>query len=974
MAYSIDKLVANAQKRNNVSSVTNKGYMNTNYYQSGLNDVPQNESLLNKIQYGIGDVIGGTVGAVGWIGDTIADPVAGTERAYNYLKNYGSSLLGTIQRTTPTITMTKDLVKGVDAFRKGGIKGYQDFLVKNAKDTKESVKEHGVEDIANVIDIYGMIAGGVGIGQGLTTVGQEVAESGAKGLLKTTAPKAPGFLMTKTMKGLSKISPEAAELALKATRGVGAVLTRNTLARAAGQVGLGMEKAGIAANIASQIRGGDAPGKINEKIIPDGNWRTAAQLIWGAQTDIPYIAEGLQKAGTAWTAAKLNAHRKSVYDEVIKVMGDTPESKKMLLKSYKMANGQSARMSDIITEMMIREAHDTANVGLQDMSPTLVKRFRDQFIKQGRWTDDNVFNIKHSELFAREGTVLNNKPTMQWLDEALGKSRTGISYGETGTGQLALPKAGAGIEKKIGGKVKGIQQSGTVFDVQNITKPKKKLSFVEGLIYDATQSNLGRKFSTKVDTGFLKEQTHKKIEQYLSDKLDFKKSKQVWRDLQSAVDAQKGNLVGTPDVDYLSNKTIKEVLRKNGILETKSKEVLKTIQEAVNDTLKENDIFSLKQKLSTYAPKIKQADKLYTAGRFKLRPGFRLMQQAETGMGAGMFKDDMKTDVGKEVFGKILAHKTWGKEAKKISGTVDAIQGMEKAGSGGQEAAKSAMARAAYFSDNFIEEFGKTAYAKKELARRGMKSVEELPEIQTYIKGLRKADDPVEFINKWIAGSRPQWEGGQIVGSKSKLEMAIKYATEQGSKKAVQIGEKIPLYKGLRSPWERQLHTVVFPYSYSKKFLGGGAKFLTTGKAIRPQLTYKAVERYADFRDNVEVQSDTNPKLKPLVYLMDVLNPVSTEYPLGFGGATPFYKAIDTLAVKSQYESGPKLANDVLKTLSPALKEYERIIGFWYNSRGEQEPKNLWGWMDTRSIYPKYREQNKTRVKGQIKALQKYYD
>jgi hypothetical protein len=930
------------------------------------------QSLLNRAQFALGNLVGGATNAIGWVSDNLANPVVGAERAANYLGKYGKSMVQTAINTNPFTGIFGEYgpietKKRLDELNKAKIEKGITEAKSMQKGQVSGLLKSGAEDVSNVVDFAALVSG-VGSLQGAgKMVAGEIGKSGVKGLVNTVAPKAPGFLINK----LANLSPGAANIALKTTQGIGSALTRNTIARAAGAVGTGAIKAGIGATIASTIRGGDSFQQIDKHIIPDGPTRTAVELIWGGATDIPYIAGGLQKANTAWSAAKVNAHRKSVYDEVIKVMGDTPEAKKALTIVHTTADGKKVRISDIITEMMVRES-TAKGVDIGNMSPTAVKRFRDQFIKQGKWTADNLYNIKHSELFARTGAVKNSLSTTG-LDAELAAAKSGTQFGTTGTKQLALPKPGyTGKEIKIGSKVKGVQQSGTLFDVNDVTKPKKKLNFVEEMIYEATQTKTGRKFSTKVDTSDLKAQTQDNIKSYLSDKLG-KKSERVYTNLEKAVQAEKSKFIGSADISFLSNKTVKEVLRKSGVLETKSNEIVKTIQKAVNDTLKQNDIFSLKQKISTFAPVVKQADKLYMAGRFKMRPGFKVMQQAETGVGAGLFKGDMQTDVGKEVFGKIMAHKTWGKAGGKIAGPVDASQGIEKiATTGVQESAKSAMARAAYFSDNFIAEVGKTPYAKIEMKKLGIKNIEDLPGVAEYIRGVKKADDPVDFINKWIAGSKPKWEGGHIIESGSKLEMTIKAATEAASKKAIQIGEKIPLYKGLRSPWERQLHTIMFPYSYSKKFLGGGAKFLTTGKAIRPQLTYKMVKGYSEFRDNLEVQSDSNPRLKPVIYLMDVLNPVSTEYPLGFGGTTPFYKAIDTLVTKSKYESGPRLVNSVLKQLSPAVKEYEKLIGFSYNLAGKEEPKKLWGFMDTRSIYPQYREENKNRLKGKIPAFQEY--
>lgn len=944
------------------------------------------QSLKNKVQFGVGNVVGGILGSVGYLGEHGANPVSGTERAINYVKNYGKSMAGTIGRTSAPgmiYQSTKDTKKLIELVKNKDKKGLEAYYKGRTKENIQRIPE----DISNVVDIIGLVSGAGAVKQGLSTVGKEVLESGVKGLVKTEAPRAPGFIINKLM----NMSPKLGETVLKGVRGVTAPV-RTTTAKMIGQIGLGAEKAGIMSEIAAKVRGGDSLEKVNQKIIPNGPTRTALELIWGGVTDVPYVAGALQKTSKSWNMAKVNAHRKAIYDEVFKVLGDTPEARKMLKTSQVMANGGKTNPLEYITEMMIREA-DKSGVDLGNMSPTMVKRFRNQFIEDGRWTEDNIFNIKHSELFAREGKVLGNL-TPEALEESLnvargkytklakpgekemlalpsGKPTKGLGKVDVGsTGRVA----GTPTEKLIGGKVEGVQQSGTLFDVKNVTTPKKNLNWIEQQIYNATQSKWGRKISTKVDTADLKNQTYSKIKSYLSENVGIKSDK-VFRDLVNAVDAEKSKLIGSPDIGFLSNKTIKEVLRKNGILETKSNAVLKTIQTAINDTLKENDIFSLKQKLSTYAPVIKQADKVYTAARFKLRLGFHLMQQAETGLGAGMLaKDDMKYQTSKDILGKVMAHGTLGKSGKKIAGSVDAIQGIEKMQTGSQEAAKSAIARAAYFTDNLLDEVSKTPFAKEEMKRLGLTKVEDLPGIREYINGVKNSDDPVDFINKWIAGSRPTFEGGKIVGSKSQLELMIKASSDKAASKAVQIGEKIPLYKGLRSPWERQLHTVIFPYSYSKKFLGGGAKYLTTGKAIRPQLTYKMVKGYADMRDYLESQSDTSPRLKPIIYLMDVLNPVSTEYPLGFGGTTPFYKALDTLNTKRKYESGPRLINDTIKQLSPAVKEYEKLVGFGYNIAGKEEPKKLWGWMDTSSIYPQYREENKKRIKGKIKAFQPYYE
>ena len=95
---------------------------------------------------------------------------------------------------------------------------------------------------------------------------------------------------------------------------------------------------------------------------------------------------------------------------------------------------------------------------------------------------------------------------------------------------------------------------------------------------------------------------------------------------------------------------------------------------------------------------------------------------------------------------------------------------------------------------------------------------------------------------------------------------------------------------------------------------------------------------------------------------MNVFDPLNTDFPLSIGGATPFYRTIEKMVYNpSKYNFNSTYGtNEVLKQLSPALKEYERYIGYGYNVAGKKEPAYA------KQFYPEFLEENRARARGTL--------
>jgi cell fate (sporulation/competence/biofilm development) regulator YmcA (YheA/YmcA/DUF963 family) len=356
------------------------------------------------------------------------------------------------------------------------------------------------------------------------------------------------------------------------------------------------------------------------------------------------------------------------------------------------------------------------------------------------------------------------------------------------------------------------------------------------------------------------------------------------------------------------------------------------------------------------------------SSRFGLRPTFWAMQMPESTIMSGIARDEMTHPVSKKIFTKIFRQQEYGKNArefiKKVGGS-DAINALDRIERPQvvSEAVKRMKAQSAYFIQNYTDEIAKTPAGKKLIEKYG--SVDNIPFVKQFLKEVQSSDNPAVTIQRFIRDNSVPL-GGRIssekLGIESGEDMLRRVAASKAAQRAASQSSFVQLYSGSRTAAERMLHNVLFPYSYSKKIVTKGGQYLTSGSALRPMAANQIIKGYDKLRNEIEDRAVSEPRLRPILKLMGVLDPASSEFPLSFGGATPFVRAIDKI-ITNPKKYNLKTAdgiNNVLKTMSPAIKEYEQYVGFGYNVAGKDEPE----W--SRFFYPQYLKENRERAKGKL--------
>jgi len=923
--------------------------------------------------------VGSVLGPLGFLASHL-DELTNMEKTIGYLKSEAGSYAGTFERNFMPWQGVKNISGSIGAFSAGGLKGVEEFQKSEAEKKKKDIKEHGVEDIINVASLIPFSSAAGIAAKGVGTVGKQALKTGGKSLIKSQGEKMPGAFL----KTLGRFSPGVSKGISKVSIPIRKALDTG-IARGIGKVGEASIASGVTADVASSLKGKETK---RTELIPEGNLRTAVQVGMSGVTKVPW-------AGAVYDAVKLK--RSKVFTNVAsKELDDGLRdvfTKTELNKTVNTVDGTKVTMGDVLKAHIVRWAGESPRgIPLEHMKKSMVQDFIDEMERSGKWIKgDNKYNLAHFELSLRKGTNL----TIKSKDELLHQLK--VARGETKTTQTVTMKAkpnaiqGEGFtmtpssktyqrkvtvpEAKAGsfiGKTKGPTQAGSVFTPHEVL-PKPELDKVGKVVYNLRKDSIGRKFLTKVESGYL----IRKSDNAVLDKLVShygESGKVLHNKLMKAQENYNRKLVPIQTMEYLSNKMVKEAISGvKGIDPSEAHRVRSLIAEAFDDTLKQEGIFSIKSKIAKQLPTFKQAERLYMGLRFGLKPSFIMMQKPEFSLSGRIAQSELKTKLGKDVAADIMAHTELGKGGKLIAGKE--VPEMERTALV-MEKAKLAKGRALYFTDELVDNFKNTVVGKKWV--ESGKKIEDFPMFKKFQTGLEGAKDKVDFINKFIKDKRLTMFEGMVSAEKSGLqyktmgrqmqEVAFRKAVMDASINAQKRANFIPLYTSFRSPVERMIHPVAFPYSYTKKVVTKGGKALTTGKTFKSKTAYEAVRRFSDLRDRIEEQSDNTPQLKPVVFLMNVFDPIQADFPMSFGGPTPFFRAMERIINNPEYYNPKKVsgANAIVKQLAPAIKEYERYIGFGYNLTGNKEPSFA------KYIYPQYREENRKKMQGNIKAFQKY--
>jgi hypothetical protein len=561
--------------------------------------------------------------------------------------------------------------------------------------------------------------------------------------------------------------------------------------------------------------------------------------------------------------------------------------------------------------------------------------------------------------------------------------------------QLEGPSAFKTVsEPEIGNFIKVMAEKGKPTQFANITdmitKVRPKLmpgitgnlqkTLANQIIGPLAKTKLGGKMLTKINTYTLSLEMNDNIKYALEDKYGVSDARKI----QAAIDKEMSDMsafMPAHTAQDVSNKALARIAKDLKIPGLKGPELRSLVASSIYDTLKANNIFSIKQKLYTKIPALTRLEKLYQAGRFTARPSFLLQQTPETFIYGMMDAAGMKGTTRK-IGERIAKAPVVGEKASSyIRAAGDAgVMGrtgidVEKSGFKFELAGRVKSASIHYL-DAYKDAVAKTPLGKQAIKQYG--NIDKVPHIKEFTKRLNNADDPALEILSFIKENKGlRNEEGRFLFKKAgvtgatdpwkQVDMAL---ANKAWDKARDAGAGIQLYNPYRSAWERQLHNVAFPYSYVKKFTTKVGKYLTTGKAIRPIAAEKVLKTYTATRDEMEKRAVNEPQWRPLLFAMSVFDPFSTEYPITAGGLTPFWRTIERMAFNPDSynmttDSGRKL---VLNNLVPALKEANRYMGFLENAAGREE-----NYLQ-KSFYPEYNEVTKKMVedKKNVKKIKSF--
>jgi hypothetical protein len=930
------------------------------------------------------NLLGSPLGVLGFIGAN-TDPLQGLERSIGYGKEYGKSMLGTMSRySIPGMAYQLgksglDLSRGSQQLARRDIPGAQK-TIDNLKRQAGLYKENVGTDIANAVDIAGTIVGASGAIGAVKGVGKEIVKGGLKKGLLTVAESGPkGNLLTK----LGKVGQ-----GIKVTKDWLGTPLRTGAGKLIGKLGEGAITAGWGASAGAAIRGGDASNKIEQtKLIKEGGLRTATQLAWAGVTDIPYIAKGLESLTSNSKKIKEYSGLQSLNKAIDSVFGTDKKASALLNKEFKVPKrlgGGTYTNKQALADDVIRWVKDNEGVELKNIrSQDLIRFMRDQKLK-GNWTDDIMQNLGYNTRYLQAGPN-NLKPLLQGIkggdkiwdavrngnaDEVL-RLTDSVKNKEV-KGALSgyieemlnsdVGKNGEYIGKWVG-KTKKMTQAGTTFDFAERVSAPQLTSIQKGMASVLTkvrESKVGKVFTEKIETASIMKDIDQITQVNLQKKIG-SKAKNVVRDLQTMVEESTNKAIPIATIENLPSKDIRLVMQKHGVTMQVS-EFKKMLSGSYDQALKENNIFSIKSKIGKNLPVFNQMNRAYMGGRFGLKPSFWAMQWGETYAKAPLVRSQMKSPLAQKYFSEIFAHAEFGNKAKKLLASVEGIDknslDLIERTSPNFEVVKRMKAQSAFFIDDFVKEVNKTPLGKTVIGKKV---------ITDFSKGLEKADDKVEFIQKFITANKTKVSGqvalGDINSTIDKLKAITEHASSVAAKSSQNKASFVPLYKSARTAAERMTHNVAFPFSYIKSMGGESLKFMTTGKSIRPQIGYQVAKTFTETRQKIEDKAVTDPRWRPVLHWMSVFDPTSSEFPISPGGPTPMVRFVDDFARNPGKYKDPTA---VMRAISPAIKEWYKIYGEGMNLAGKEEP-----WQ-SRGFYPKYLEQNREMQKGKIKAFQKY--
>ena len=640
-------------------------------------------------------------------------------------------------------------------------------------------------------------------------------------------------------------------------------------------------------------------------------------------------------------------------------------NKKLGRTTEEMKTAMNKQLSSLITtkEQLALPAPKTE--GYMVGGTTTERGYKPGKVKYKQGTPDFVTEVNGKPIKGpAEKIPVSQKiiPTSKVTENTIKLGENPVQYGNANKLELIKkePEVLTSTPQRILDKGRRLQVGASVDPLEGL--PKVELNAIEKKVSNAVvelrKTSMGKFFMTKVENGSLMRDIEGKTVEKL-DSVTGGKGNKLYASLNRVLDRVESKYIPVGNVKNLRQKYVEMALQEAKMPPSMAKQVMQAMSEANYEGLKMNGIVSMKSKLATISPKFNQLDRVYMSARFGLRPFFWLMQTTESTVYGGIMKGDLVHAASKRNYAGIMATPEYGKGAKtvkadmKISGTNEVLEKTAAT----SEKIKRAKAQALHFTDSFADSLMSTPYGKK------FKSVDEIPAFKEYVKGLDESTDKVSYVQNYIKensyqGAKNFAEQGMVSDGDVALKMSVPKAATSAAKK----GEPMYLYNTSRSPFERGLHQIMFPASYTKKIVTEGSKWLTKGSGSRVLITNEGLKQYSGLRDRIENAAVDHPQLRPVIALMNVFDPLSTDFPLSIGGATPFYRTIEKMATNpGKYNlKTVKGTNEVVKQLAPNIREYERYVGFGYNAVGKEEPKYA------QSFYPQYLEENRKTAKGKI--------
>ena len=341
-------------------------------------------------------------------------------------------------------------------------------------------------------------------------------------------------------------------------------------------------------------------------------------------------------------------------------------------------------------------------------------------------------------------------------------------------------------------------------------------------------------------------------------------------------------------------------------------------------------IYSVGEWLGMKIPMLRSVQKFYNVSRFMARPTYHLQQLPETWIWGSTDIAKMKNPLAREVASRFIAQPVLVNPMKIELELLDILDPLAiERGMTNYDLLGAVKSRGIHFPNALVETIEKTPYWIRRAKQLKINSAFDLPEVKIILNKFKASDNPIVDLADLLR-KNPDIPVGELgiafksMENKRAWTMVRQYAVNKAWRATKARAVPIQLYDISRSPAERALHHILFPTSYVKKVITKSGGYLIGASAVRPIMAREILDTYTALHKKVQERASETPKWKWLELAMNTFDPFSTEFPMGFGGLTPFVRTLAKMQAKPYWYnvSTPEGVDHTLSSMLPAYKEW----------------------------------------------------